>query len=147
MVYRAFFKKDSVVYQKFNNLENLLLDIRDNTKTFYREKRKFPRLKNSLVARISGESELIKVLDIGYGGARLKTTKSLRPKDELGLSIYLPAFPQPIVMKARVIWVSMVKTEGQPEVFDVGVEYLETSRFDREKLIETINLLEKTRPK
>jgi hypothetical protein len=141
LVYKLFFKRDSLLYQKFNILESLLLDIRDGTKAFFIERRKFPRLKDSMTARIAGQDELIKVIDISYVGAHLKTSKQLQPNDVLDLSVFLPIFPQPIVVKAKVIWASVVRTEGQPESYKVGIEYLEMGNSDREKLFETLKLL------
>ena len=137
-----FSQDSSILSVKYNNLENLLLDLRDGTKNFRKERRSYSRLRNGIVAKISGQSELIKVLDISCTGARLKTSKYFQPKDTLELTVYLPIFPQPIVVKGKVIWVKTIEQAGS---FEVGIEYSGLSTYDREKLAETINLLSKTR--
>lgn len=141
-VYKQVFLLSSDIANTCADLEKLLLDLRDGTKTFYREKRKFVRAKDGILAKIAGQvsDELIKVLDISYEGALLRTTQQLKSQDTIDLNIYLPIFPQPIEVKAKVIRVIPAKIESQPPSFDVGVKFLNISPPDKEKLIETVDL-------
>ena len=133
---------------KYDNLETLLLDIRDGTRYFYREKRKSFRVATDIIAKfankVSGD-EFIKIGDISYEGALLKTTQQVKPGDILELNIYLPLFSQPIYVKAKVMRMHPTKeTKGGATIFEVGVEYEDMFGPDREKLIETVNILHKT---
>lgn len=144
----AYKKISSDAFSKYDNLETLLLDIRDGTRYFYREKRKTFRVATDIIARfankISGD-EFIKIGDISYEGALLKTTHEVKVGDILELNIYLPLFSQPIYVKANVMRVKLTKeTKGGSAIFEVGVEYADMFGPDREKLIETVNILHKS---
>lgn len=146
LIYKRTSRIIAEISQKYENLEKLLLDIREGTRDFYKEKRRFLRVRNGISARIGG-SELFEVIDISYKGALLRTTQHLKPQDKIELNIYLPIFPQPINVQARVIRVSSARIEGQPETFIAGVEFLEMNRLDKEKLTETVGVLEKSPPR
>ena len=144
-IHRTLFGFDSVLGVKYNNLENLLLDLRDGTKNFFSERRRFPRFKDDIHAMFVGEDKLIKVLDISSGGALLETEKGFKPKDSLQLRIYLPFFPQPITVKAKVARVADIKTDGVSKYRRVGIEFQEVNNSDKARLKETLRLLSKPR--
>ena len=82
-------------------------------------------------------SKFAKALNLSYGGALLRTTANLQRGQTIGLNIHLPLFPQPVSVKARVIWVQSVFDESK--TFDIGLEYLNISHSDKEKLTETLS--------
>ena len=138
----------SNILHKHGNTEKLLLDLRDGTKTFYKEKRKYRRMKtkDKVLTRIiqKGRDELIKVLDLSYGGALLGARQTSFEKGEtVDLNMHLPLFPQPINVKGRVVRIERAsgKKPETPNAKNVGIEYLDMTHSDREKLIETINTL------
>jgi hypothetical protein len=130
--------------KKYDNLEKLSLDIRDGEKSFYKEKRKSLRIKNEITAKIVNNKVfdgLFKLRDISYEGALLRIDKPMEVGDVIELNIYLHLFPQPIDVKARVVRVLKLKTEGKSEVYDIGMKFIWMSRIDEEKLRETIDTL------
>jgi len=143
LIWGLLYKK---LFDKLDNLERLLLDVRDGTKKFYRERRRFPRQKFDISAKIfgRGSGELIKVPEISQAGALLRSNCSFTLGDVIELNMYLPLFAEPINIKARVVRVTAV--EGKASIFNVGVEFVNMSQIDKEKLIETINILNKPRP-
>ena len=144
-IHGVFSETRLIIADRCNNLENVLLDLRDGTKIFYKERRKFPRVNGDIVARIPGEEDLIRVLDISFGGARLRTSRRFKLKDLLEFNIYLPIFPQPIKVRAKVAWTSIVGAQGKDEDYEVGIEFLDMTGFDKERLIETLNVLSTSR--
>ncbi|NQU95325.1 MAG: PilZ domain-containing protein [Candidatus Omnitrophica bacterium] len=138
----------SNILHKHGGMEKLLLDLRDGTKTFYKEKRKYHRIKTKgqVLTRIiqKEKDKLIEVLDLSYGGALLGARQtSFQNGETVDLSMHLPLFPQPIDVKGRVVRIERASGRD-PKTSDaknVGIEYLDMPRSDREKLIETINTL------
>lgn len=140
-VYKKVFGISLDIKNRYDNLERLLLDLRDGTKTFYREKRKFARLKEDRIsAKIADKGDLVKIINISQEGALLRPMRYFRPGELMDLNIYLPLFPQPIDVRARVVRVS-ANPQSQPTAFDVGVEYLNMSRLDKKRLVETMSAL------
>jgi len=139
LVYKKFFNK-------LDNLERLLQDLRDGTKKFYRERRRFPRQKFDISAKIvgRGSGEVIKVLEISYSGALLRSNQAFAPDETIELNLYLPLFAEPVDIKARVVRVAAV--QGMASTFNVGVEFLDISSSDKDRLIETIQTFNKRRP-
>lgn len=141
--YGAFDKMRSEFISKYENLERALLDIRDGTKYFYSEKRRSLRIKTDLSGRFPDKAdEFLKIGDLGYRGALLKTTRPLKTGDTVKLEISLPFFSKPIFAKGRVARVNPTKeTKGGLTVYDAGVEYTNLSDEDNEKLTETVTIL------
>jgi len=139
-IFRKFFLKISDLSEKYNNLERLLVDIRDNTKRFYSEKRKHPRVSGGITAKIVGDSNVFDVIDISYEGALLRTQRKFRMGEEMDLHVYLPLFPRPIDCKAKVMRVLNAETDEEG-FFDIGLEFLSISPADRDKLKESIRIL------
>jgi len=131
------------------NIEKLLLDIRDGTKRFYKEKRKFPRarVKSGITVEIAGSNvnKYNKALDISRGGALLRTRARFKLGERINMSIYLPLFPQPVNIEARITRVAAaLGTHSLFPLFNVGVEFLNIIRMDNEKLVETVDTLLKS---
>jgi hypothetical protein len=145
IVYKAYAATASEAIQKYENIERILLDLRDGTKYFFKEKRRSFRIKTDLLARFADKStgdDFVKISDISHEGAQLKTVRALKRDDTVKLSIYLPFFSQPINAKARVTRARQTaELKGTSAIIDAGVEYIYLSDEDREKLVETINIL------
>jgi len=135
------------ILRKYEHLEQLMLDIRDGTKKFHNEKRKFSRKNCVMLAKMpgTGENEFIKVLDISYTGALLRTAHSFRHGDEIKFNLYLPIFAQPINIMAKIVRIDPGKDEDRSACFDIGIEYLEMAPLDKEKLVEAVNLLNQSK--
>ena len=133
------------------NIQRLLCDIRDGTKSFYIERRKFfrVRVKDEAITAIlrSGPSiRPMKILNISYGNALLRTNHHFQPGQIVDLDIRLALFPQPIKSSARIIRTTPIPNAyGIDPIFDVGVEFLNMSAIDNDKLIETVSILLKSR--
>ncbi|MCM8761159.1 MAG: PilZ domain-containing protein [Candidatus Omnitrophica bacterium] len=138
----------SEMVTKYENIERLLIDIRDGTRYFYREKRRSFRIKTDILARFADGrqtgDDFLKIHDLSYDGALLKTTHQLKPGDTVKLAIYLPFFSEPITAKARIVRVRPTsETKGASAVYEAGIEFSDMSPIDNEKLIETVNILSK----
>ena len=130
--------------KKYENLERLSLDIRDGVRTFYKEKRKYPRVINGIRVMLVNKlfcGELFKVRDISYEGALLRINHKVEMGDMIDLNIYLHVFPQPINVRASVVRVCRVEEDSRPEMYDVGMEFIKMSKGDKEKLMETVDIL------
>ncbi|MBN1353217.1 MAG: PilZ domain-containing protein [Candidatus Omnitrophica bacterium] len=129
--------------RKYENVERLLLDLRDNTRTFYKEKRKSSRILNNITVKITDENSsqgFATILNGGETGALLRTSHKFKLGELATLSIYLPLFPQPITIKVKIARVAPSSEKASGD-FDVGVEFLKIERPDKEKLLETLRLL------
>ncbi len=136
----------SIILEKYDIFERLLTDIRDGTKTFYREKRAYLRVSDGITAKLLGEDtkEVIKVANISMGGVLLRTSSEFQKGQILTLSLNLPLFVQPVDVKAEVIRVAG-EPRTKPRIFNVGIKFLGIDTMDREKLAETVNYLKKAR--
>ena len=145
LFYRALNSMAAETLLKYDNMERLLLDIRDGTKYFYREKRRSFRIKTDILACFTDKAtgdDFVKIYDLSYEGALLKTTRLLRAGDTVKLNIYLPFFSQPIFASAKITRVRPTKeTKGVLPIYETGLEYTDMPEPDSEKLIETINIL------
>jgi len=141
----SFFLKSTI--KKQNDIEKLLFDIRDGKKSYFKEKRKHPRIntENKVHTKITnkGKENIIPVKNISYGGALLGPEMGSFIKGELlKLNMYLPLFPQPIDIDGKIVRLDMAsKRKSSPAT--IGIEYTGMSRSDRSKLIETVDSLSK----
>jgi len=130
-----------------SNLEQLLLDIRDGTKKFYTEKRKHKRVFTGtyVSAKIIGKnpSGRVRVRDISYGGALIRTQSYFEIGEKIDINFYLPLFAEPICIGARVARaVTSPDSDGfLLSQFDLGLEFIDISRNDSDKLVETVNVI------
>jgi Tfp pilus assembly protein PilZ len=123
--------------------ETLLLDLRNGTKQYYHEKRKFVRVKKDLTAQLIGKDirEFIKTIDISFNGALLKSTHKFEVGDTIDINLYLPIYAEPVNIKVRVLRVTSVEVENDVQLYNVGVKYLDMPEENRKKLVEAIELL------
>lgn len=140
---RLYFLLSSIVCED-RRLGRILFDIRDGTKRVYEEKRRYPRAKDGIKARLVDRESghLIEVVNISYGGVLLKTASLLQIGEMLDMNLYLPLFPRPIDVKAKVVRVNASKEkQGLLPAFEVGMEFLHIDFKDYDKLVETVDLL------
>ena len=135
----------NTVARRYDDLERTLLGLRDGTKYFYLEKRRSFRIKTDMLAHFADKAtgdDYVKIHDISYDGAFLKTTQGLKAGETVKLDIYLPFFPKPVYAEAKVIRASSTKEiKGMSAIFEIGAEFTKMSGDDREKLVESINIL------
>lgn len=149
MMYRNITGMGSTIMTRQNDSEKLLLDLRDGTRNFYKERRKTFRVKTDITAQLISKSicDFIKTIDLSYDGAQIKTTNKFQIGDTIGLNLYLPLFPQPINVRVKVVRVLPEGGDEKSGVYNVGVKYLEMPLADKEKLIETLDTLNKSSSK
>ena len=136
---------DSDFSDKFDELKKLLFDLRDGTNTFYEEKRKSERVRDNVTMKIvsGGLAEFVKALDLSEGGALIRTSKKLKENDVIDLNIYLKLYAEPISAKASVARV--LPSEDDISSFDIGLKFLDMSSIAKERLIETLNVINRKR--
>jgi hypothetical protein len=143
--YRTLADTASKTTRALDNVERILLDIRDGTRHFHREKRRSLRVKTDMSARFidkGAENDFVKIGDISHEGLQMRTTRVLKAGDIIGLHVHLPIFPKPIPVKASVTMSRATSDKkGEAAVFEVGAEYKDMSDEDREKLAGTIRVL------
>ena len=151
LVYNALAEMASQAVLKYDRVERILLDIRDGTKIFYREKRRSFRMNADMLARFTDkgtEDDFVRIGNISHHGLKVSTTRVLVAGETIGLYIYLPLFSKPIPVKIRIARVrptSQVR-EGK-EVFEAGVEFKDITVGDKEKVDETIKALKRRHEK
>ena len=140
-MHREFSSTTADILKKCEDLKKLLLDLRDGTKTYYEEKRKTERIKNCITIKIVSKDsiEFVKTLDLSRTGAHFRTKRKLTPGGLIDIIIYLSLFPQPIKIKARIARVC--RTQEDTTLFDAGIEFLNMTEPDKEKLADTLRLL------
>jgi len=114
------------------------------------ERRRFPRANFPCKIVISSPpqvgappQELVSHTDnIGEGGIRVILEKRLSYSDTVGLDLYLSK-DKPIKCKGRVIWSreKMNPLEGQPIMFDTGIEFTTISDSDREYIAKMVDAI------
>ena len=130
---------------KQESSERLLLDLRDGTKQYQKEKRKSVRIKSEITAQLKTENvcDYIKTIDLSYDGALLKTVRTFQVGDTIGLDLYLPLFPKPIHINVLVVRVIPNEKDGKTPTYQIGVKYLQMSKEIRRRLVETLDTLSK----
>jgi hypothetical protein len=151
MFYKLANRIESDTLLKLENMDRMLQEIRDGTKHLFKEKRQAFRVKTDMIARFTDRvlgDDFVKISDISFNGAFIKTAHELHTAEHIKLDIHLPFFPQPISVKAKVIRVQTTKEiKGASALFEAGVTFTDISAHDRQKLIETIDLLVRTSQK
>jgi hypothetical protein len=148
LTYSTLAEMSSKTMRKYDNVEHILLDMRDGTRLFHQEKRRLLRIKIDISARFtdkSAEDDYVSVTDISGNGLRMRTTRVLKAGDVIGFNMHLPLFAKPIHVKAEVIAVrATAETKWDTTVFEAGVEYRGMSLSDKEKLSNTLRILKNT---
>jgi hypothetical protein len=136
--------KHSESLDKFDDLERVLLDIRDGTKNFFRERRSFPRVSEQIAAKLKGGSadEFLAVANISRAGALLKAKREFKKDDILELEIFSSLYSQPMAVKSKVVNVTAVKASAKEKAgFEIGVKFIEISPSNRDRLAEMIGII------
>lgn len=145
-LYKRIYSSNWDISHKYEDLERILLDLRDGTRTFHKEKRRSPRVAGDITAQIVGKKDFsgyVRVSNISEYGALLSMSKDLKIGETIELNMYLPIFPQPIHVNSKVVRV--IPPKEKTGIFDTGVEFIDIAREDKEKLIETVKILAKKR--
>jgi c-di-GMP-binding flagellar brake protein YcgR len=79
--------------------------------------------------------------DIGEGGVRFKSNEFISLACRLLLEINLPTIVKPVKAISKVAWIR--KTPERKE-YEIGNQFLEMSKEDREHIVSFINRLLKT---
>ena len=58
------------------------------------------------------------------------------------MNLYLPLFPQPVNVRVKVVR-SIPEGDEKSGIYNVGVKYLDMPKPERDKLVETLDLLNK----
>jgi c-di-GMP-binding flagellar brake protein YcgR len=106
------------------------------------EKRRFPRLAvNAEVEYAELTSEPVRTVtsaskNIGAGGVCIIAFKSILPGTALSLKFPIAQLREIVLAQARVVWCSPMRLSGvaAEDVFEVGLEFIEISEKDREKI-------------
>ena len=128
------FKVIAETPERFRQQQKLLQDLRDGTKAYYGEKRKYTRIKTDKGFIVE---DIGKTLDISEGGVLLETKQQLKAEQEIDLRMFLPLFPRPINARAKVLR-NIPNPGGKKGTFQAGIEFLAISLEDTKKLTETI---------
>lgn len=133
----------SEISKQYESIEKLLFDLRDGTNLFYKERRREQRLKEKIHVKIVGKEgscNVMSVMNVSKGGMRLKTGSPLNIGSVENLKVFLPVFPQPIDVRAKVVR-SLPVTEGVLSYFDIGMEFLGISEDDKKDFTEWLKLV------
>jgi hypothetical protein len=127
-------------YDNINRFKNGGKEV-DETK----ERRKNPRVKTHIPVRfrklrdgagISGDSSLSK--NLSKGGIRFKTAEFISMACRLILELDIPMFVKPIKAISKVAW---IKKADSGDDYEVGNQFLEMSKKDKELISEYVNSL------
>lgn len=145
IMYRNISSVANNMITKQDDSEKLLLDLRDGTRHFYKERRRSLRVKTDITAQLISKSvcDFIKTIDLSYDGAQLRTTHKFQIGDTIGLNLYLPLFPQPVNLRVKVVRVLPEGGDERSGIYNIGVKYLDMPKPDRDKLVETLDVLNK----
>ncbi|MCQ9208342.1 MAG: PilZ domain-containing protein [Omnitrophica bacterium] len=111
-----------------------------------KERRKFPRITLELIVRykvlkIPEQQIDAQTKNISAGGVCLVAREQMQTGTEVALEIKFPGSNKPIVATGRVAW-SRESTLGLSPAghqrFDNGVEFMEISDDDRDRIIERV---------
>ena len=127
----------------FEEIKKLLFDIRNGTSTYYDEKRKTDRIPRNVTIKVTykNSGEFVKTLDLSEGGALIRVAREFRIDEIIDMNVYLPLYAEPISAKGKVLRVS--PSEEDKTYFETGVEFINLSLTDKEKLIETLSIIRK----
>lgn len=79
--------------------------------------------------------------DVGEGGVRFVANEFLPLASRLVVEVFLPANPRPVKAISKVAWIRKVPSGDQ---YEVGNQFLEVAKEDKNNLSEYITKLETT---
>lgn len=109
------------------------------------EKRKTPRVKTHIPVRFrklrdgaggDGESSITK--NLSQGGIRFRTNEFISMACRLILELDVPMFTKPIKAISKVAW---IRKAAAGDDYEVGNQFLEMSKKDKELISEYVNSL------
>jgi len=131
-------------------VKKLLSNLSNDSNKLSMEKRRFLRARvgGYIIARPKSDfsNNFMKVLGISFGGALLESNLLFKKEQTMFLKLYLPLSSTPVEVKARVVRVipRYSCTECSSPSYRMGIEFVEISRKDKERLLEAIHSLIKT---
>ncbi len=108
------------------------------------EKRRFARVESYLpvqyknLKKLKDSSTGVMTNDIGEGGIRFKSGEFISLACRLLLEINLPAIIKPIKAISKVAW---IRKTPEGKVYEIGNQFLEISKEDRDHIINFVNKL------
>jgi len=108
------------------------------------EKRRFPRVESSVPIQYknlktpTGQTINLTTKDLGEGGVRFVSDQFISLACRLIVEIKLPTISKPIKAISKVAWIRKVPIGNQ---YDVGNQFLEMSREDKENVANFVNKL------
>lgn len=110
------------------------------------ERRKFPRLnfrvdfEYNILNKTGFKDERAETKNISTGGICIILLNKVEIGDKLKLKFYLPGVNTPIMTVGRVVWTQefTVGTIDNSTAYDVGIEFIEISEDDRQKVNQYI---------
>ncbi len=98
--------------------------------------------KYRLYGDLSTSWRTIRTMNISAGGMRFRSADLMEEGAVLDVQMVLPASPEPIVIKARVVW-SQAMGSG---VTENGAEFFDASLGEQEKIDRLVTFLTKQSP-
>lgn len=109
------------------------------------EKRKYPRIKTHIPVRIRkmkggliGEGESSVTKNLSTGGIRFRTEEFISMACRLILELDVPMFTKPVKAISKVAWIRKMPSGND---YEVGNQFLEMSKEDKELVSEYVNSL------
>ena len=109
----------------------------------YQERRRFPRANFlcKVILRSSQKEFLTHTQNISAGGVRILLFENLAVKSEVKLIIFAS---RRLEMKGRIVWSLDIDRELDEPLFDIGIEFLDLNKTDKDFLQRLVDkLLEK----
>lgn len=109
------------------------------------EKRKYPRITTHIPVKYrrltdpEGEAKSsVITADISEAGIRFKVAEFISMACRLILELDVPMFSRPIKAISRVAWIAKASQDGN---YEIGNQFLEMSKEDKELISEYVNSL------
>ncbi len=108
------------------------------------EKRRFARVESRLpvqyknLKKLKDSSTGVLTNDIGEGGIRFKSGEFISLACRLLLEINLPTVVKPVKAISKVAW---IRKTSDNKVYEIGNQFLEISKEDRDRIIDFVNKL------
>ncbi|MBF0494544.1 MAG: PilZ domain-containing protein [Candidatus Omnitrophica bacterium] len=110
------------------------------------EKRRYERIKTHIPVKyrklrggVNSEGLGSLSRDLSEGGVHFRTDEFISMACRLILELDIPQLPRPVKAISKVAWIK--RTEADSENYEVGNQFLEISKKDKEMISEYINSL------
>lgn len=111
------------------------------------ERRRYRRVKSTIPLQYKKLRQLSEgtvgaiTQDVGEGGVRFMANEFLPLASRLVVEVFLPANPRPIKAISKVAWIRKIPSGEQ---YEVGNQFLEVAREDKNNLSDYISKLQTT---